>query len=378
MLNYLAHVIAVMLATCIAVDIATAAPVAVGSSALIGTLDYSDTFTISGARNNFSTFEDYPVLGDYNGSGSVNAADYPVWRDTLGSTTDLRADGNANGVIDANDFNVWAANFNSIHRAALRVENSYASPPLYWTESNAWSQPGVSNAFHDSTTVVKPTNPNPMADSGLLEGPAVVPFVNGSEQVVLPYASLRSHFILQFDAVLTADRMNVRFFNAGQNPSAVPFSTGLTMFIRPDSFPNPSLPKVGLYNGAEVNTGLTVGISDTTQWNNYAFDVNVPANTINFYVNQVSRGIIDLNTIGGGAFSTFLTGQNISLGADAAGEALLMDNFQIGAPASGSAGSVGGNPAVPEPPTLAILWAALVALLPRFLWSRYAFADPSS
>ena len=30
-----------------------------------------------------------PLSGDYNGNGVVDAADYTVWRDTLGSTTDL-------------------------------------------------------------------------------------------------------------------------------------------------------------------------------------------------------------------------------------------------------------------------------------------------
>jgi hypothetical protein len=48
------------------------------------------------------------VPGDYNHDGTVDAADYTIWRDTLGSTTDLRADGNGNGVIDQADFGVWA------------------------------------------------------------------------------------------------------------------------------------------------------------------------------------------------------------------------------------------------------------------------------
>ena len=56
--------------------------------------------------------------GDYNGDGIVNAADYTIWRQTLGSTTDLRADGNGDLVIDAGDYNIWSSNFGTIYGAA--------------------------------------------------------------------------------------------------------------------------------------------------------------------------------------------------------------------------------------------------------------------
>lgn len=48
---------------------------------------------------------------DYNSDGRVNAADYVVWRNTEGSTTELQADGNHDQVIDEQDYNVWRANF---------------------------------------------------------------------------------------------------------------------------------------------------------------------------------------------------------------------------------------------------------------------------
>lgn len=53
--------------------------------------------------------------GDYNENGTVDAADYVIWRATLGSTTDLRANGDntgdSEGVIDQADYNVWRSNF---------------------------------------------------------------------------------------------------------------------------------------------------------------------------------------------------------------------------------------------------------------------------
>ena len=64
-----------------------------------------------------------PVAGDYNGNGVVDAADYTVWRDTLGSTTDLRANGDNTGAsagkIDQADFTFWKGHFGGMGSASL-------------------------------------------------------------------------------------------------------------------------------------------------------------------------------------------------------------------------------------------------------------------
>src|SRR5450755_1078323 len=52
-----------------------------------------------------------PPDGDYNLDDTVDAADYTLWRDSLASTTDLRADGDASGTIDAADYNIWKMHF---------------------------------------------------------------------------------------------------------------------------------------------------------------------------------------------------------------------------------------------------------------------------
>jgi hypothetical protein len=52
------------------------------------------------------------VLCDYNRNGVCDAADYTVWRETLGSHTDLRANGdNSNLVIDFADYTFWKFHF---------------------------------------------------------------------------------------------------------------------------------------------------------------------------------------------------------------------------------------------------------------------------
>ena len=58
------------------------------------------------------------ITGDYNCDGKVDAADYTVWRDSLGlSGPGLPADGNGDGTVDAADLAVWNANFGAMAMA---------------------------------------------------------------------------------------------------------------------------------------------------------------------------------------------------------------------------------------------------------------------
>jgi hypothetical protein len=55
------------------------------------------------------------LTGDYNGDGSINAADYTLWRSTYGSTVPVAAgaDGNADGLVNAADYTVWRDNLSA-------------------------------------------------------------------------------------------------------------------------------------------------------------------------------------------------------------------------------------------------------------------------
>jgi probable HAF family extracellular repeat protein len=69
------------------------------------------------------------LQGDYNHNGTVDAADYTVWRDSFGqSGAGLPADGSGNEVIDANDYDVWKANFGATTGSGATDAQSAAAP----------------------------------------------------------------------------------------------------------------------------------------------------------------------------------------------------------------------------------------------------------
>jgi hypothetical protein len=76
------------------------------------------------------------VPGDYNGNGIVDAADYTVWRDTLGSMTDLRANGNNTGAsankIDQADYAFWKSHFGQHAGGGAGAMNTFGVPEPTW------------------------------------------------------------------------------------------------------------------------------------------------------------------------------------------------------------------------------------------------------
>ncbi len=73
--------------------------------------------------------------GDFNHDGQVDAADYLVWRKTMGQTgSALAADGNGNYVVDSGDLATWRANFGKTVSAAagsgLEAETAVPEPSV--------------------------------------------------------------------------------------------------------------------------------------------------------------------------------------------------------------------------------------------------------
>lgn len=86
-----------------------------------------------------------PIVGDFDGSNLVDAGDYIIWQQTLGSNLDLRADANANGVVDMADFALWRDNLGAVATASLNIGQGAALTVAAESEAPALGFITVSN-----------------------------------------------------------------------------------------------------------------------------------------------------------------------------------------------------------------------------------------
>jgi prepilin-type N-terminal cleavage/methylation domain-containing protein/prepilin-type processing-associated H-X9-DG protein len=79
---------------------------------------------------------DSGIAGDFNNDGSVDAADYSVWRENLGTTFDLNGNGaetaGSQGVVDSVDYALWRASYGHTRGelAPLAVAGSQVPEPV--------------------------------------------------------------------------------------------------------------------------------------------------------------------------------------------------------------------------------------------------------
>jgi hypothetical protein len=92
----------------------------IGANRIVGPLLSVSTTQLAGI--NYTSIVSLALPGDYNLDGSVDAADYTVWRNTLGSTADFRADGSGNAIVDADDYTLWKENYGSSGTGGVVVQ----------------------------------------------------------------------------------------------------------------------------------------------------------------------------------------------------------------------------------------------------------------
>lgn len=257
---------------------ASAAGIAVGSSSLIGTLDYSDTFTGTDA------------------GGRPNRPFVPAVQPA----------------------------------SAYPVENVYGNPQISFDIGEGFSfaadgpgTPGLVDGTPSYPLTLAPNASGAGSNTGFTQ-------TGGGIDYAIPYNGLRSSYVVQVDAVQVGDRIDISSGAA----RGIFAPSSLSVFFRGDGTGNASL-----FNGA-TDTGLqglipgfNTGITGPGQWNNYAVRYDLGLKQIELFVNQNSLALIDLNTFAGGIYSNF---SNSFVGAGsglAAGEnRTWTDNFQVGAP----------------------------------------------
>ena len=242
------------------------AAVTVGSSSLIGQLDYSDTFTI--------------------GAGAGSAARQ-----------------------------AYAAQGFPLPAGVEVIENSHGNAGVSWP-TNAWSI--ATDTAINPGGFGYPGSSGGGSDTGITQR-------GGGGDWSIPYG-LRNEFVVQSDFIQLPDRVD---FTIGAVPGNIFGAGNISVFFRTTNHPSwPEIgiynPGIG-----ERDSGLTSGIAADNLWQNYAVHVDVPNQVLAFYVNEEPRGSVDLTTFESGAFAGILNNAFVGIGG-AGADRLWSDNFQVG------------------------------------------------
>jgi hypothetical protein len=92
---------------------------------------------LGGQRIDIGAYELHPpaaLAGDYNLNGVVDAADYVIWRKTLGGSVIpyTSADGDGDCAIDDADYGIWRADFGNIYQTGA---GAIATRAAHWSNS---------------------------------------------------------------------------------------------------------------------------------------------------------------------------------------------------------------------------------------------------
>jgi len=264
----------VALAVCIGPP-AQAESVPVGSSSLIGALDYSDTYT----AYDFGGLEDRTGLNHY----PLSSVDYP-------------ADGTPG--------------------EGLAVEDCHGNTPRSWSDGK-FSISKDANPINGAS--VYPGGSGGGSATGMTQ-------TGGSNAMWGIEYGLRDRFVVQYDAVQSTDWVGIGF---GGRKDEVFVNENVTFLFRLASG------HVGIYNQGtgEVNSGLVSPVVSANEWHNYAAAIDVAGRTAELFVDEESIGTIDFDTVGGGAMAGLaLSNAAVNVGYWTwDGDRFWTDNFQVGA-----------------------------------------------
>jgi len=217
---------------------------------LISTVDYSDTFTLTGIRTD-------GLLGD-----------------------------NSNGAYD--------------------LEDRHGNPPATWT-------PTVTGIFGFKTPA---TSTDPAALEAAIGNNGASSGMGEATDIDFNFAyGLRSDYVVQVDAILPTDRLDISSLAAAGDSPLGYLGGGantLSVFFRRDSlagvpwpgFPVTGLPGIGIYNGTmetavlDSSGGLVHTGVDDNNWHNFAVEFDQAHSLLRIYVDRALKAAVNLTTVG--------------------------------------------------------------------------------
>jgi hypothetical protein len=208
----------------------------------------------------------------------------------------------------------------------------------------------------DDVGRVTPENPPYPGSSGAFSATGFTQ-TGGNIDYGIPYGLARPHFVVQVDAVQTGDRIDI---TSGGIPGTIFQNNSLSVFFRGNGSGNASLFRT--VNGSNLDTPIrgqpgfenfNTGITGAGEWHNYAVRYDRGNNVIELFVDEQSKGVIDLTSFAGGAYANFDTAAvGAGAGMGAGNDRSWTDNFQVGPP-------------VPEPAAAGLLACGALAALTR-------------
>ena len=212
------------------------------------------------------------------------------------------------------------ANAYPVNSPGINVEDNHGNPAQVWTNAR-WSVSSDA-AVNDAGATKYLGGSGRGSDTGMTQTGG------GGVDWGIEYGQ-RDVFAVQADFVQTTDRIDM---TVGAARDTIWNAGNVSVFFRHTA--HPLYPEIGIFNPAvgERNTGLASGIAAAGEWHNYGVKVNVPDRLLEVFVDEVSRGVIDLDVVGGGAFQgVALSNAAVGVGY-AGGDRGWSDNFQVGAP----------------------------------------------
>jgi hypothetical protein len=244
---------------------------------------------------------------------------------------------------------------------AYVVENVYGHPQVNFRSQNQPEGVGNFSFAGDDVGRVTPESPPYPGSSGAFSATGFTQ-TGDSVDYGIPYGLGRTHYVVQVDAVQTGDRIDI---TSGGTPGTIFQNNSLSVFFRGDGSGNASLFRT--VNGTNTDTPIqsqpgygafNTGITGSGEWHNYAVRFDRGNNVIEIFVDEQSKGIIDLTSFAGGAYANFdTTAVGAGAGLGTGNNRSWTDNFQVGPP-------------VPEPAAAGLLACGALATLGRGLGRR--------